>query len=72
MKIAIPTLEGKLCAHFGHCETFSFVEVNSETDFVSKNEEFTGMIDEIGNKPYQIYNTLHSFVLFCYGWLQEG
>lgn len=32
MKIAIPTLEGKLCAHFGHCETFSFVEVDSETN----------------------------------------
>ena len=31
MKIAIPTLEGKLCAHFGHCETFSFAEVNPET-----------------------------------------
>ena len=25
------------------------IEVNSETDFVSKNEEFTGMIDEIGS-----------------------
>ena len=31
MKIVIPTLEGKLCAHFGHCETFSFAEVNPET-----------------------------------------
>lgn len=31
MKIAIPTLENKLCAHFGHCETFSFVEINPET-----------------------------------------
>lgn len=31
MKIAIPTLEGKLCAHFGHCEIFSFAEVNPET-----------------------------------------
>ena len=31
MKIAIPTLDGKLCAHFGHCEIFSFAEVNSET-----------------------------------------
>ncbi len=31
MKIAIPTLDGKLCAHFGHCETFSFVEVSPET-----------------------------------------
>ena len=25
------------------------LEINSETDFVSKNEEFTGMIDTIGN-----------------------
>lgn len=31
MKIVIPTLEGKLCGHFGHCEIFSFVEVNPET-----------------------------------------
>ena len=30
MKIAIPTLEGKLCAHFGHCESFTFVEVDTE------------------------------------------
>ena len=31
MKIAIPTAEGKLCSHFGHCETFTFADVNSET-----------------------------------------
>ncbi len=30
MKIAIPTLEGKLCAHFGHCETFTFAEIDPE------------------------------------------
>ena len=31
MKIAIPTQDGKLCSHFGHCETFSFADVDSET-----------------------------------------
>ena len=31
MKIAIPTLDGKLCSHFGHCESFTFVDVNFET-----------------------------------------
>ena len=31
MKIAIPSAEGKLCAHFGHCEIFTFVEINPET-----------------------------------------
>ncbi len=31
MKIAIPTADGKLCAHFGHCESFTFVDVNPDT-----------------------------------------
>jgi len=31
LKIAIPTADNKLCAHFGHCEIFSFVEVNPQT-----------------------------------------
>lgn len=31
MKIAIPSAEGKLCAHFGHCENFTLVEINPET-----------------------------------------
>lgn len=31
MKIVIPTKDEKLCAHFGHCESFSFVDVNLET-----------------------------------------
>lgn len=39
MKIAIPTLDGKLCAHFGHCGSFSFVEVNPQTkEILSSNE----------------------------------
>lgn len=28
IKIAIPLTEGKLSMHFGHCETFAFVEVD--------------------------------------------
>jgi predicted Fe-Mo cluster-binding NifX family protein len=27
MRIAIPVADGKLCAHFGHCETFAIVDV---------------------------------------------
>lgn len=30
-KIAIPLAEGKLCMHFGHCETFALVEVDLAT-----------------------------------------
>lgn len=25
---AVPTIEGKLCAHFGHCEKFAIVETD--------------------------------------------
>src|SRR5574344_112579 len=31
MKIAIPTKDGKLCSHFGQCESFTFAEVNTDT-----------------------------------------
>ena len=31
MKIVIPSADEKLCGHFGHCEYFTFVEVNPET-----------------------------------------
>ena len=31
MKIVIPSAENKLCGHFGHCEYFTFVEVNPDT-----------------------------------------
>ena len=31
MKIAIPTADGKLCMHFGHCEQFTLVDVDTES-----------------------------------------
>ena len=31
MKIVIPSADEKLCGHFGHCEYFTFVEINPET-----------------------------------------
>ena len=34
MKIAIPTVDGKLCMHFGHCEQFALVEVDDESQGV--------------------------------------
>ena len=36
MKIAVPTVEGKLCTHFGHCQQFCFIEVNDEKKIVAK------------------------------------
>ena len=39
MKIAIPTAQGKLCQHFGHCEIFTFIEVDEETKTIISKEE---------------------------------
>ncbi|MBA4418872.1 MAG: chromosome partitioning protein ParA [Syntrophus sp. (in: bacteria)] len=30
MKFAVPTNEGKLCAHFGHCEKFAIIDANEQ------------------------------------------
>ncbi len=35
MRIAIPLAQGQLCLHFGHCEEFAIVDVNSEEKSVS-------------------------------------
>ena len=32
MKIAIPTSDGKLCSHFGKCDSFTFAEVDLENN----------------------------------------
>ena len=39
MKICIPTSEGKLCGHFGHCDSFTFAEINPETNEILSIEE---------------------------------
>lgn len=39
MKIVIPSADGKLCGHFGHCEYFTFVEANPETKEILSIEE---------------------------------
>jgi predicted Fe-Mo cluster-binding NifX family protein len=30
-RIAVPTENGRLCAHFGHCQTFSIFDVDDHT-----------------------------------------
>jgi ATP-binding protein involved in chromosome partitioning len=38
MKIAIPVSNGKLCSHFGHCDSFAVMDVDKEGNLISKNE----------------------------------
>jgi predicted Fe-Mo cluster-binding NifX family protein len=36
MKIALPTRDGKIDSHFGHCEYYTIVEINDNKEIVSK------------------------------------
>ena len=37
MKIALPTRNGKIDSHFGHCEYYTVVEINEKKEIVSKS-----------------------------------
>jgi predicted Fe-Mo cluster-binding NifX family protein len=38
MKIAVPTANGMLCAHFGHCDRFEVMDVDQQGNITSKQE----------------------------------
>lgn len=51
MKIAIPTANGQLCMHFGHCQQFAFVTVDPENKTVTETEMLTPPPHEPGVLP---------------------
>ena len=51
MKIAIPIANGKLTMHFGHCQSFVFLEANEAEKSVQLLEELTPPPHEPGVLP---------------------
>ncbi|MDF7806969.1 NifB/NifX family molybdenum-iron cluster-binding protein [Pontiellaceae bacterium B12219] len=51
MKIAIPTAEGKLNMHFGHCAAFTLVDVDPATLTVTATTEIDAPPHEPGLLP---------------------
>ena len=51
MKIAIPTAQGKLCPHFGHCEVFVVLNTDSKTKEILSREYLTPPPHEPGVLP---------------------
>lgn len=41
MKIAIPSTNGKVCMHFGHCDVFDIFEVDKAGKKIIKKETLT-------------------------------
>ncbi|MDF7798654.1 NifB/NifX family molybdenum-iron cluster-binding protein [Pontiellaceae bacterium B1224] len=51
MKIAIPTADGKLNMHFGHCAAFTLVEVDPATITITATTEIDAPPHEPGLLP---------------------
>ncbi len=51
MKIAVPTADGKLCMHFGHCEKFVIATVDEQTKSITAKEEVVPPPHEPGLLP---------------------
>ncbi len=51
MKIAIPTAEGKLCMHFGHCEVFTLLDIDPESKTITSSTEMVPPPHEPGVLP---------------------
>jgi predicted Fe-Mo cluster-binding NifX family protein len=51
MRIAIPVVQGKLSPHFGHCDEFAIVDVDSETKRISEIRMMNAPAHEPGALP---------------------
>ena len=51
MRIAIPTANGKLCMHFGHCELFSIIDVDEKENKITGRNDVTPPPHEPGVLP---------------------
>jgi predicted Fe-Mo cluster-binding NifX family protein len=71
MKIAIPTADGILCAHFGHCREFAIVHIDTEKKEIISTEMQTPPPHEPGVLP-QWLNQLGCDVIIAGGMGQRA
>jgi len=51
MRIAVPTVEGKLSSHFGHCEEFALIDVTDATKTIDSTQKIAAPPHEPGLLP---------------------
>ena len=51
MRLAIPLAQGKLCQHFGHCERFAVIEVDTDSQNIISRQDLTPPPHEPGVLP---------------------
>ena len=50
-RFAVPTAQGQVCLHFGHCETFTLVDVDPKTRQIIQQQSLTPPAHEPGVLP---------------------
>lgn len=65
MKIAIPTVNGKLCMHFGHCQQFAFVTIDPDNQAVVKTDMFAPPAHAPGVLPKWVAENGGNLVIAC-------
>jgi predicted Fe-Mo cluster-binding NifX family protein len=61
MKIAIPTTNGLLSMHFGHCEQFTFYDIDADNKTILQ----TGILDAPPHQPGLLPAWLHEQGVDC-------
>ena len=51
MRIAIPVASGTLCVHFGHCEAFALVDVDTDARTIGGRQDVTPPAHQPGMLP---------------------
>ena len=51
MRIAIPVVEGRLSAHFGHCEEFALIDVDPEKREITQTQMLPSPVHQPGLLP---------------------
>ena len=51
MRIAIPLVQGKLSLHFGHCDQFAIIDVDTDSRSIKNKELFDPPAHEPGALP---------------------
>jgi ATP-binding protein involved in chromosome partitioning len=63
MLIAVPTIDGQLCMHFGHCETFTMLEVDPDKKEITSEKKLTPPPHEPGLLPRWLHSEGVSVVI---------
>jgi predicted Fe-Mo cluster-binding NifX family protein len=51
MRFAVPVSDGKLADHFGHCEHFALIDVNTNTNSIVRKEQIASPGHQPGFLP---------------------